>query len=509
MRATSEATTAVRVVAARVRAHPFRIAVEDQNELVTYAELWHRALAVSTALADAGVPAGSVVALPATRSVDVVAALLGTLAAGLAYLPVDPRSPDTRTRLVLDLADARAVAGTGEWAREAARARGIHWVDTSALPVPTAQQDRSSADSPCYVLFTSGSTGEPKGVVHHHRSLANLIRWQVADSRCGERARTLQFAPLTFDVSFQEIFATLCSGGTLVLPPEGVREDPERLWNMLVGSEIERLFLPSVALQTLAAFTNNDDLREARLREVVSAGEQLRCGHAVRQLFDGLADCDLVNQYGPTETHVVTSHRLDRRPWEWPALPPIGLAIDNVRLRVLDADGREVPHGSRGDLHVSGAAVAVGYANRPELTAERFTAPGTDDAEYRTGDLVHADEDGVLWFSGRADDQMKIAGFRVEPAEVEAAVLDLPGVVTCVVTGLNGHAVSAAVEAQVVVSTENPTTEAAVVDALRLVLPAHLVPARVRFADALPLTASGKVDRAAAAERLRSSASRI
>ncbi len=198
-----------------------------------------------------------------------------------------------------------------------------------------------------------------------HRAMANLIQWHRTHVRLGQPRRTLQFAALSFDVAFQEIFSTLCTGGMLVLLDEWMRRDARALLELLRDQGIERLFVPPLMLQCLAECHEGTTIDLSRLREVITAGEQLRVGPETVALFRRLEDCQLHNHYGPTETHVVTALTLQGDPAQWPALPAIGAPIANTQIYILDAHGRPVPFGVAGEIHIAGANVARGYLHRP------------------------------------------------------------------------------------------------------------------------------------------------
>ncbi|MCP4663058.1 MAG: AMP-binding protein, partial [bacterium] len=275
----------------------------------------------------------------------------------------------------------------------------------------------------------SGSTGRPKGVALVHRTLTNLIAWQLP--RSAPAPRTLQFAPMSFDVYLQEVFSTLSSGGTLVLLPDLERRDPLRLAELMAARGIERIFLPFVALQQLAEVAAQSPPQA--LREVITAGEQLQVTRQVERLFTH-GGCTLENQYGPSESHVVTAFPLAGPASEWPALPSIGRPVANFRTYLLDGRRRPVSLGVAGELFLAGEGLARGYYDRPELTAEAFLPdplsgdPLSGDPfrggerMYATGDLGRFAADGTIEFLGRIDHQVKVRGFRIELGEIEAVL---------------------------------------------------------------------------------------
>jgi amino acid adenylation domain-containing protein len=291
---------------------------------------------------------------------------------------------------------------------------------------------RASADNLLYVIYTSGSTGQPKGVAMTHRGVYQLLSWQGRNLDLQAGQRTLQMASLSFDVSFQEIFTTWCSGGTLVLLSEAERRDGRKLLAYIKAENIERLFLPFVALQQLAELANE----ELQVREVIASGEQLRITPPLVRFFSELPDCVLYNQYGPSESHVVTSFELTGAAASWSALPPIGRPLDNSQTYILDEQMEPVPVGVVGELYIGGSCLSRGYLNRPELTAARFVpnpfgAAGT--RLYQTGDQAKYQSDGNIEYAGRGDQQVKFRGYRIELGEIEAVLDQHPGVSEAVV----------------------------------------------------------------------------
>jgi acyl-coenzyme A synthetase/AMP-(fatty) acid ligase len=337
--------------------------------------------------------------------------------------------------------------------------------------------------------------------------LCNLVGWQLMSSP-GPR-RTLQFTPLTFDVSFQEIFATLCSGGSLVLIGNDTRRDPSELWKVLYEREVERLFLPFIALQELAEAACAAEWESTSLREVITAGEQLKVTPALQRFFDRLSIAILENQYGPTECHVVTAHRLQAEPKKWPLLPPIGKPIANDQVYVLDENNTPLPIGVPGGLYLAGAGLARGYLNRPDLTAERFVpnpfSMRGGERMYRTGDRARWLADGDLEFMGRLDDQVKVRGFRIELGEIEAALREHGGVRQAVVIAREDQTGDKWLVAYVVPEQESEKTgngskgvglrTSELREHLLGKLPEYMVPSAYVLLEELPLNHNGKVDR--------------
>jgi amino acid adenylation domain-containing protein len=424
------------------RLTPDAVAVSFGDVAVPYRTLNRRANALARRLQTLGVGPDAVVGICLDRSIELIVGILAVLKAGGAYAPLDPAYPIDRLEYMVRDAAARALLTS----RRLTNVPPVDDAEVIYLDDPGMANDEAE-DAPttsvgldhlAYVIYTSGSTGRPKGVAMPHRPLSNLIAWQTTVSAIGAGGRTLQFTSPSFDVSFQEIFATLCAGGELVLVSDLTRRDPRALLHLLRERSVARLFLPFVGLQQLAV-TGATDADLPDLREVITAGEQLRITPALAQWFARHPRCTLHNHYGPAEAHVVTAHTLAGAPGDWPTLPPIGVPLPNVEILLLDEQRRPVEPGTPGEIFIGGVCVARGYLNRPELTHERFVphplrlesdsgSGGNGSRVYRTGDLGRLLPDGAIEFLGRADDQLKIRGFRVEPGEIETVLLQHAGV---------------------------------------------------------------------------------
>ncbi|MFE1412136.1 amino acid adenylation domain-containing protein [Streptomyces sp. NPDC058746] len=483
----------------QARLTPDRPAVVDGSLEIGYAALDAAADRLARRLTALGAGPGRRVAVRLDRGADVPAAVLAVLKSGACCVPLDPALPAGRTALLLADSGASILLTRTDTTGPhpaAADLRVLHLDEPEPAPGPAAASPAPAGpDDPAYAVYTSGSTGAPKGVAMPHRSLANLTDWQRR--RSAPAPRTLQFAPMGFDVFFQELFATWAAGGTLVLAGDDVRRDPALLLALAAGQRVDRLFLPFVALQQLADHAAAAGLG-CPVAEVITSGEQLHVTPAVRAFFAGTG-ASLDNQYGPSETHVVTAHRLTGDPADWPARPPVGRPVQNARVEILDRAGRPVPQGAPGEIWVGGTPVALGYPGNPEQTGLRFRPDPRvrGGLRYRTGDLGRFGRDGLIEFLGRDDDQVKIRGHRVEPGEVESALRALPGIAQAAVTVVPGPA-GPRLHAHFVpgpgASGPGPRE---VRTALAEVLPGYCVPSRVLAHTAFPRTATGKLDRLA------------
>jgi amino acid adenylation domain-containing protein len=513
------------LVREKVRANPHATAVTCRGRSWTYVELDARARAIAAFLRSRGVGPEVCVGVCVERSLEMVAALLGVLYARGAYLPLDTAHPSSLLSFLIDDGAISTVltshARRDELSELARLRQGVHFACVEDLGAPTGDEialdaEGDLADRLVYVLYTSGSTGRPKGVAMTRGPLMNLLRWQRQSSsrnwakaartdatRLTQTERTLQFTPLTFDVSFLEIFSTLASGGTIVVPVEEERRDMAALLDLVIEQRVSSVFLPLVVLNHLAEVGLRTKTFPSSLYEIKTGGEQLRISPAIEGWFARMPHCTLENIYGPTEAHVVTALELDGDPRSWPRLPGIGHPIPGADIHLLDRDSNHVPDGEVGEIFIGGACLARGYLNRPDLDAQSFIAsPFGAGRLYRSGDLAHRLPDGSLMYDGRTDDQVKIRGVRVEPSEIESVLEKHPEVRACSVVARGDVAGEKRLVAYIVPSSapSEPQTQqmaAKWYGFLSERLPSHQVPTTYVTLPALPLTTSGKVDRRA------------
>ncbi|MET0395230.1 MAG: non-ribosomal peptide synthase/polyketide synthase, partial [Longimicrobiaceae bacterium] len=491
---------------------PDAVAVAAGDRELTYAELDRRVEALARLLRARGAGPESRVAVCMERAPEMLVAILGALRAGAAFVPMDPANP--RERLARVLADSgaallltqrrllaalpaagvEAIVLDGDWESE---------VPEGGPPAPARVDPRGAA----YVVYTSGSTGTPKGVVVEHRSLVNHATAAAAEYGIGPRDRVLQFASPAFDASLEEIFPALASGAALVLRDEESLAGVPAFLAWCAARGITVLDLPTAFWHELAAeLERGGAALPESVRLVIIGGERalperMAAWHAA---VGGAAR--LVNTYGPTEATVVAT-LADLAPEDGAeegaalAAVSIGRPVANARAYLLDAIGRPVPPGARGELYLGGAGVARGYLGRPALTAEKFVPdPFSGEAGarlFRTGDLARFRRGGELEFAGRADGQVKVRGFRVEPGEVEAALARLPGVREAVVAAREDEPGAVRLVAYVVPEAEGAATAEALRAGVRAALPEYMVPAAWVLLDRLPLTPTGKLDRRA------------
>ncbi|MET0397587.1 MAG: amino acid adenylation domain-containing protein, partial [Longimicrobiaceae bacterium] len=480
--------------AARARSAPDAVAVRSGEATLTYAELGTRAGRLARRLRGRGVGPESRVGICLEPGAERVVAMLAVLVAGGAYLPLDPEYPAERLAWMLEDAAAPVLVTRGDladrlpadgaWSTVLLDADADADAGLATLAAPVAPENAA------YVVYTSGSTGRPKGVVVSHAALLNLAAWHARAFAVTPADRATQLASFSFDAAVWETWPYLLAGASLHVVDAATRAEPEALRALLLERGITLAFAPTALAEALLALEWPE---RAPLRALLTGGDALRVRPRPEFPFA------LVNDYGPTEAAVVaTSGAVAAEDAGRP--PSIGRPIDGVRVRVLDPHGGPVPTGVSGELYVGGAGVARGYLGRPELTAERFVpdalsgVPGA--RAYRTGDRARWLPGGELEFLGRTDRQVKLRGFRIEPGEVEAALLEQPGVREAAVEVRDGPGGKRLVG--YVAAAEGSALDGdAVRDGLRGRLPDHMVPAALVVLDRLPTTPAGKLDRAA------------
>ncbi|HEX2206978.1 MAG TPA: amino acid adenylation domain-containing protein [Longimicrobium sp.] len=505
-----------RLFEAHAAAAPDAIALVFGERVMTRAELNTRANRLARRLRARGVGAEARVGVCLHRSPELVVALLAIDKAGGAYVPLDPADPPERLAWLREDAGAALVLSSTDLA-EAVGDAPVLWMDREPLDAESAGNLESPpsapprsflaerggrtapADALMYVIYTSGSTGRPKGAMNGRRGVLNRLHWMRRAYGIGADDVFLQKTPFSFDVSVQEFFLPLMTGARLVLARPGGHRDPAYLRELMRTQGVTWVhFVPAM----LAAFLEQPGLEGlTALRHVFSSGEALPRALAERCLARLPASVELHNLYGPTEAAIDVSF--------WPCRGddasrpvPIGRPVANTRLYVLDAALQPVPHGVTGELYIAGVQVGRGYLRRPALTAERFIpdpfSPGRGARMYRTGDRARVRPDGAIDYAGRADQQVKLRGFRIEPGEIETALRGHPEVRDAVAVVRSDGPGGARLVAYVVPRAGSAAPSAAALRAfLGGSLPEHMIPTAFVAMEALPLTASGKTDRRA------------
>jgi amino acid adenylation domain-containing protein/non-ribosomal peptide synthase protein (TIGR01720 family) len=491
------AGTLAGLFAAQAARTPKATALWCEGESTTYAELDDQANRLAHELIARGVRPHQIVAVAVPRSPRQVAAFLAVVKAGAAYLPVDPDYPAERVAFMLSDAAPAALLTTDAAGGRLPAAPGVpRWTlddpqfaaAVAARPATDPRAGRGDPSSPAYVIYTSGSTGTPKGVLVSHAGLASFVHTHVERLGLDAGSRVLQVVSTNFDVSVGDLAMSLLSGATLALPGAGRELVGDGLADAVEAAGATHVMLPAPLLGTLP------ERELPTLRCIVSGGEALSPGLVARWS----AGRTVVNAYGPTETTIAATLS---GPLADGATPPIGRPVAGARVLVLDERLRPVPVGVAGELYIAGSGVALGYLNRSALTAERFVADPYGPAGgrmYRTGDVVRWSTGGQLEFVGRADQQVKIRGFRVELGEIETVLLGRAGLAQAAVIVREDQPGLRRLVAYVVPEAGATVPEQAVLRKdVASVLPDYMVPAAFVTQDALPLTANGKLDRAA------------
>ncbi|MCF3122466.1 amino acid adenylation domain-containing protein [Streptomyces arenae] len=547
-------------MARTVAEHPTGEAVRLRGHCLDYAGLDRASSALAATLREAGVAPGDRIGLWLGKSVETVVAVHAVLKCGAAYVPVDPAAPPARAAYILaDCAVACLITDRGRldllappapggedgavaatWSKEArlvvvvdeetnetseagetgkagetggmdkagaapapesAGPPHLGWDQAARRPVPEGFRPAPVRPGDlAYVLYTSGSTGVPKGVMLSHRNARAFVDWAVAEFRVTSEDRLASHAPLHFDLSVFDLFAAAATGACLVLVPENHKALGLALNRLVVAEKISVWYSVPGALVRMLDARNSGELASCALRTVLFAGEAFPLKH-LRRLRGALGGAELYNLYGPTETNVCTFHRVtdgDLAP-DRVAPPPIGTPCPYATTALLDTDGRAVADapGAEGELAVGGASVMLGYWTPEGPPAE--PAP-----VHRTGDVVRSDGAGTYTFAGRRDHMVKVRGYRIEPEEIEATLLALPEVHETVCVAVGAGEDDARLEAYVVPRSGASVDEARLRRHCARTLPRYMVPARFTVVAGLPRTSTGKADRRALAAAARS-----
>ncbi len=499
----------------QVKKTPQALAVVYENQQLTYQELNQQANKIAHYLQRFGVKADVPVGICVERSLAAAIAILGTLKAGGVCVPLDPTYPPERLAFMLNDSQAPVVLSQTRWKSllDGNFAHRLIVLDEDGDEISKESESNLqvevAADNLAYIIYTSGSTGTPKGTLVTQRSLTNLVEHHQAKMATG--IGVLQFASLSFDVSYHEISVAWGFGGTLYIIPECDRKDLDKLIHLLANNPVGKVFLPVSLWQQLAEIYGEQEHLFQNIREAIACGEQLQITQPMIKLFKRLENCTLYNFYGPTEADLVTAYTFSQKPDEWPIYPPIGKAAVNVQVYLLDSNLQPVPIGVPGELYVSGDGLARGYLNRADLTNQKFLPNPFQEAGgrrqkaggerlYKTGDLAQYLPDGNIEFLGRIDDLVKIRGFRVELGEVEAVLSKHPQINQAVA---KVHGESAREKYLVAYFVPIPG-ETITVEQLRTFLtnqlPDYMIPSAFIEMESFPLTPNGKVNRRALPE---------
>jgi amino acid adenylation domain-containing protein len=480
-------------LAERADTAPDAIAVVSEKETLTYKELDQRANQLAHHLQSLGVGSEVITAICMERSTTAVIAALAVLKAGGAYLPLDPGYPADRLAFILKDAQPAAVITQSPYL---AKVGGGSWqvvnVDEISTETWNGVYGRPNLEitpaSLAYVIYTSGSTGQPKGVEVTHSGLSNLVAWHMNAFGVTAADRATQLSSFGFDAAVWEIWAHLCAGASLYIVPEMVRLSPELLRDWMATQKISISFVPTAVAERLIAM---DWSQGTTLRFLLTGADTLH--H-----YPGRLPFTLVNNYGPTEATVVATsgpigrQRPDKR-------PPIGWPITNTTIHILNDHLQAVPAGEVGQIYIGGSGVARGYRNRPELTAEKFIADPFNSSPgarlYQTGDLARWLSDGQIAYVGRADEQIKVRGFRIEPNEIVSLLNSHPAVQANAVIAEDDGSGAKRLLAYIVSNGASAPRASELRSLLLSQLPDYMLPSTFIRVDELPITANGKLDR--------------
>jgi amino acid adenylation domain-containing protein len=481
---------------------PEACAVIFKDERLTYGELNGRANRLAWNLVKLGVGPDVTVGIFAERSIEVIIGLLGVLKAGGTCLPLDPEYPKERLAFMLHDGEVQYLLVDGEYLERLpendAKIIPLDFVNEISGIALEGPDIEVSPDGAAYLIYTSGSTGKPKGVEITHRGILGLL-FGVNYVRLDKTKAVLQLSALTFDGSIFDIWAALLHGGRSVLYPGRIPLVRE-LSDVLRKHQVTTAFLTTSFFN---AIVDEEPIALASLEQLLVGGEALSVQHICRA-WDALAGVEIINAYGPTEgTVFAAAYRILQKPDAKATSIPIGRHIGNTRAYILDQNLQQVSIGMRGELYLGGPGVARGYRNRPELTAQKFISdPFSKEPNarlYKTGDLACFLADGNIDFLGRTDDQIKVRGFRIEPAEIEASLRCHEGVLDAVTLVCTDRRGEKCLSAFVVRKLGLDLSADELREFLRQRVPEFMIPSRYRVLDRWPLTSSGKVDRQALA----------
>jgi amino acid adenylation domain-containing protein len=486
-----------RIFHERAAERPGAIAIVHGGEEVTYRELDEASDRLANYIADRGCGRESIVGLCIDRSAQMIVAILAVLKAGGAFLPLDTDYPADRLRYMVDTAGCRLILGTARQLAPFEGSRAVlldldeHRDATRAAPAGAPRLERTSSDI-AYVMYTSGTTGEPKGVAVKHHNISRLvINTNYVD--ISEDDVFLQLASVAFDASTFEIWGALLNGAKLVLY-DRPHMDVRRIESIIKENGVSILWL-SAGLFNQVTDTSASIFEP--VKQLLVGGDVLSVSH-VRKVMDTNPGCQLINGYGPTEcTTFSVCFRITPQSLNGTSIP-IGRPVSNSQAHILDEALCPVRPGETGELFIGGDGVSRGYLGSPQLTAEKFVdvdCGGTTQRLYRTGDLVSLGDDGNIYFLGRADRQLKIRGYRVEPAEIEPAILACPGITQAVVVGNAANQGDKRLIAYVVGTSGEVPGSLELREMLAATLPGYMIPATFVYLDRIPLTPNGKVDR--------------
>ncbi len=477
--------------------HLHKVAIETATDSITYADLFKRVNQLSNFLLDYGVCSNTNIGIFTDRTIDTIIGILSILKIGSTYVPIDPEYPKDRINYMIDKANLEFILTDNLINQTLVEKEDISFIDININNYINYSSNFSakihySNNQNLYIVFTSGSTGNPKGVTISHKNMLNLIYFEKERTNLlNGNNRILQFATMSFDVSYQEIYSALLDNSTLILVDESIRKDSYKLTDYILAKKIDTLFIPPAYLRLLTENKVNMQKFKTYVKNIITAGEQLVITKGIRNLI--LSGIKIHNHYGPAETHVATTYLVSRENIE--LKPPIGFAISNCHIYILDNCNQICPTYTIGQIAIGGDCVGNGYFNNPDLTNEKFISDLYSDSNmYLTGDLGYIDEKSCVHYLGRKDFQVKINGFRIELEEIDKVFMQIKNVQNVVTTILEKNNKKYIISYYTL---NQDIDEKSLYDLLKKKLPNYMIPAKIVRLDKFPLTMNGKVDKKA------------
>ncbi|WP_310602139.1 non-ribosomal peptide synthetase [Anaerosporobacter sp.] len=475
--------------AAQVRKTPNNIAIEFGNERMTYEQLKHKADIVAYEIEKAGVDINDIVPIVVKPGIEMAIGIFGVLLAGAAYLPIDPKLPKERIKFMMEQAKTKIILTTHDVSLDNVYDT-LFLEDIDSNRTVEYHREFTAAEK-AYVIFTSGTTGTPKGVMVTHKNLINHTMWQIESSHYNEDSTMVQTIAFTFDGHASEVFPVLLSGGKLLIADEMQRKDPKELLRLIPNNRIT--FIPSLLREVIRYAEESGKKQELRkFEKMYVAAEPISKTELINMLGDAQENKmqDIYHFYGPTEA-AITTVALNAADYKGKGIIPIGHPIANTKIYILDENRNMCGIGMPGELCIAGESVSVGYLNNTELTEQKFIHVG-EDLVYCTGDIAYWDFDGLLHFMGRRDEQIKLRGFRIEVQEIVRTLLNSEGIVdaTVFIRKVNNED---AICAYVILKRESTIEQ--IKKQLEDFLPEYMLPQYYVQLESLPRNINGKVDK--------------
>ena len=482
----------------QVKETPDKVALVFDNETISYKELSNLSNQLANHLVNiVNIDDTTNIGVMLRRSNENIISMLAIMKAGACYVPLDYNYPLKRKAYIIKDAGLKYIISEDGFFIEENKTSNI-WIDINAFDLNkkdcTEVESSIQLNEKSFIVYTSGSTGNPKGVIQTSKMLSNLIEWNINHSNIDIGLNHLQYASFSFDVSVQDTFFTLCSGGTLYITNEDIRLEFSQLLDYIVSKEIGVLSFPFSVLSNLFNETSLEKLNNNKVKHIISSGEQLLVNKHLKDFLRRFPYVKLHNHYGPSETHVVTSHSMSYDQNNLENRPPIGKPISNTSIYILNDDLKLVPKTVKGEIYIGGANLAKGYINLPKETQNRFIQNpyNRNETLYKTGDLGRWLFNGNIEYNGRNDDQVKIRGYRIEIKEIENTLLEHGEIEDVIISIFTENNISF-ISAYIISNKEQEAFKLR--DYLQRRLPHYMIPSYFIQLDKIPLTSNGKVNK--------------